>query len=180
MNRASLCLLILCGVLGTARAADVPAAPAASAGKTSTPLGSHNTSQPIDIHADKFTGDLNAKTFTYSGNVIVTQGDIRMRADTMKVNTADGKAPTTIVATGSVIVDSPNSGTATGDSGIYDVPSHLVTLTGRKVVLAHNKDVSSGTKLTVNLVTNIATFVSDKAQGGNGRVQGTFTPGSGN
>jgi lipopolysaccharide export system protein LptA len=79
-----------------------------------------------------------------------------------------------------VVVDSPASGTAIGDTGIYDVPNHLVTLTGRKVVLTHNKDVSSGTKLTVNLVTNIATFVSDKAQGGNGRVTGTFTPGSGN
>ncbi len=169
MKHVLFLLLLLCG---SAQAADAP--------KSNGLLANRNSNQPIDVHADKFSADLNAKTFTYSGNVIVTQGDIRMHAADIKVNTADGKAPTTIVATGGVVVDSPGSGTATGDAGTYDVPNHLITLTGRKVVLVHNKDVSSGTKLTVNLATNVATFVSDKAQGGNGRVQGTFTPGGGN
>jgi lipopolysaccharide export system protein LptA len=176
MKRAALFFAMLYAA-APASAAD---APPTSGAKTNSLLGQRNTNQPIDVHADKFSADLNAKTFTYSGNVIVIQGDIRMHAADVKVNTADGKAPTTIVATGGVVVDSPGSGTATGDAGTYDVPNHLVTLTGRKVVLVHNKDISSGTKLTVNLVTNVATFVSDKSQGGNGRVQGTFTPTGGN
>lgn len=171
MKHVTLLLLMLCGATA-AWAADPP--------KTNSLLGSHNTNQPIDVNADKFTADLNNKTFMYTGNVIVTQGDMKLRAADVKVNTADGKQPTSIVATGGVVVEAPNSGTATGDNGTYDVPNHLITLTGRKVVLVHNKDVSSGTKLTVNLVTNVATFVSDKAQGGNGRVTGTFTPGGGN
>ena len=173
MKRAALFFAMLCAA-APASAADAPPA------KTNSLLGNHSTNQPIDINADKFSADLAAKTFTYSGNVIITQGDIKMHAADVKVNTADGKAPTTIVATGGVVVDSPNSGTATGDAGTYDVPNHLVTLTGRKVVLVHNKDISSGTKLTVNLLTNVATFTSDKAQGGNGRVTGTFSPGGGN
>ncbi len=176
MKRAALICLMLCAA--NIAHAQTPA-PAATA-KTNTVLGNHNTNQPINIDADKVTADLANKSVLYTGNVVVTQGDIKMHADTMKVNTVDGKAAQNIQANGHVVVDSPASGTATSDAGVYDVPNHQITLTGRKVTLVHNKDISSGTKLTVNLVTNIATFVSDKAQGGNGRVTGTFTPGSGN
>jgi lipopolysaccharide export system protein LptA len=172
MKRA-LFLLMLCAGL-PAQAADAPTA------KTNSPiLGKHDSNQPINIAADTVTTDLAAKTVLYTGNVIVTQGDIRMHAETMKVNTDNGKA-STILANGKVVVDSPTSGTATGDAGVYDVSNHLVTLTGRHVVLVHNKDTSSGTKLTVNLVTNIATFIGDKSQPGSGRVQGVFTPTGGN
>jgi lipopolysaccharide export system protein LptA len=174
MKRAALILLTFAfGACGAATAADAPP-------KAASLLGSHNTSQPIDIAADKVTADLNAKTVTYTGNVVVTQGEIKMHADAMKVNTDNGKAAQNIQATGHVVVNSPASGTATSEVGSYDVPNHLITLTGSKVVLVHNKDVSSGTRLTVNLLTNVATFVSDKAQGGNGRVTGTFMPGGGN
>ncbi len=152
---------------------------AQTAPKANPVLGKRNTNEPINIAADKWQADLKVNSLTYTGNVVVTQGDIRMRADVMKVNTDKGKAQT-ITATGRVVVDSPASGTATADTGIYDVPSHLITLTGRRVVLTHNKDVASGTKLTVNLDTNIASFASDKTQGGNGRVQGTFSPSGGN
>jgi lipopolysaccharide export system protein LptA len=172
-------ILLLCAAMPAAAAAEAPQSATRGAAKGSSILGNHNTSQPIDIAADKVTANLEEKTVTYTGNVVVTQGEIKMHADAMKVNTDNGKA-STIQANGHVVVDAPASGTATGDTGIYDVPNHVVTLTGRKVVLVHNKDISSGTRLSVNLVTNVATFVSDKAQGGNGRVQGTFTPGGGN
>jgi lipopolysaccharide export system protein LptA len=181
--------------LSTAHAADAPqgtgaskptANPASSAASktTGTLLGSHNTNQPINIAADKFTADLNTKTVTYTGNVVVTQGDIRMHADAMKVNTVDGKAET-IQANGGVIVDSPTSGTVTGDTGVYDVAAHSVLMTG-KVVLTHGKDVMRGTRLTVNLVTGQAVLgapgtTSNGNANGNGRVQGVFTPtGGGN
>jgi lipopolysaccharide export system protein LptA len=140
-------------------------------------LGKRNTSQPIDVHADKFSADLNNKSFLYTGNVIVTQGDIRMHADAMKVNTDDGK-PKTIQADGKVVVDSPASGTVTGDAGVYDVVQHTVLMTG-KVVLTHGKDVMRGTRLTVNLDTGRAELGASGAPGTqNGRVQGTFTPGN--
>ena len=47
------------------------------------------------------------------------------------------------------------SGTATGDTGVYDVAPRLVTLTGH-VVLTKEKNVMRGAQLTVNLVTGIA------------------------
>ena len=127
---------------------------AAATGASRSLLGSHDTDKPIDITADKDSADLNAKTVTYSGNVIVTQGDIHMHADAMKVNTADGKHQT-IIANGNVVVDSPASGTATGDNGVYDVHQPAGDAY-RPSGADHDKDIMRGTMLTVNLVTGQA------------------------
>jgi lipopolysaccharide export system protein LptA len=135
---------------------------------------------PINISADKLLLDSNAKTGTYSGNVVVTQGDIRMRANSVRVNVV-GKdnRPDKVLASGNVVVDSPNSGTATGDTAVYDVNPKLVTLTGH-VVLKRAKDVMTGSQLTVNLVTGQATLGArpgaPTASSTPGRVQGVFTP----
>lgn len=154
------------GAAVTARAAD-------------SVLGKRDTSQPITINADQVQADLNAKSLTYNGNVVVTQGDIRMRANTIKVNSVNGKADN-IQAQGGVVVDSPASGTATGDTGVYQVAARTVTLTGRPVVLKRAKDVMRGTQLTINLVTGKAVLGAKAVAGApalpGGRVQGVFTP----
>ncbi len=155
-------------------------APGADAQTRSALLGERNTSQPINIAADKVTADLNAKSITYTGNVVVTQGEIRMHANAMKVNTDNGKAKT-IQADGKVVVDSPATGTVTGDNGVYDVNQKTVLMSG-KVVLTRGKDVMRGTKLTVNLVSGQAVLGASASTNGAapGRVQGVFTPSGGN
>lgn len=143
-------------------------------------LGKHDSNAPINISADKFVADSNAKTGTWTGNVIVTQSDMRMRANTVRLNvTGKDNKPDKIFAAGNVVVDSPNSGTVTGDNGVYDVAAHTVTMTG-KVVLTKDKDVMRGTVLTVNLDTGRATLGANPGVPGapksGGRVQGIFTP----
>lgn len=131
----------------------------------------------INVASDKFTADLNAKTGTYSGNVIVTQCDTRLRADTVRISTVNNQADK-VNASGNVVVDSPKSGTATGQSGVYDVPHKLVTLSGN-VVLKKNKDVMRGAQLTINLATGQAQLgggVKGVAGPQGGRVQAVFTP----
>ncbi len=130
------------------------AAPALAAG---TPLApKHDANAPINISADKFVADNNAKTGTWTGNVVVTQADMRMRANSVRLNVVgNDNRPDKIFATGGVVVDSPTSGTVTGDDGIYDVVARTVTMTG-KVVLTRGKDVMRGTLLTVNLDTGVA------------------------
>jgi len=54
-----------------------------------------------------------------------------------------------------VVVDSPKSGTATGENGVYSVAPRTVLLTGN-VVLKKGKDVMRGAQLTVNLATGQA------------------------
>lgn len=160
-------------------------APSAAPSPAASPLLSkHDSNAPINISADKFVADSNAKTGTWTGNVVVTQSDMRMRANNVRLNvTGKDNKPDKIFATGNVVVDSPNSGTVTGDDGVYDVVAHTVTMTG-KVVLTKDKDVMRGTLLTVNLDTGKATLGAGRGPGNaaaggaqtGGRVQGVFTP----
>lgn len=144
---------------------------AASAEQQSLGLSKHDANAPIQVSADSFLADMNAKTGTYTGNVIVTQGELKMRADKVRVAVIEGK-PDKILATGNVVLDAP-SGTAKGDNGVYDVKPRVVTLNGH-VVLVRQKNVMRGSTLTVNLVTGIAQLGAGGAPGG--RVQGLFTP----
>ena len=136
-------------------------------------MGMRDPNAPIEWSADKFDADANSKSATYSGNVLIKQGDMRIHADTVHINVVDGK-PEKILAKGHVVVDAP-SGTATGDSGVYDVNPRIVTLYGR-VVLTKDKNVMRGPVLTVNLITGVASLVGK--QGQPGRVQGLIVPAS--
>src|SRR5262249_70330 len=109
-------------------------------------LSKRDTNAPIQVSADRFDADFNAKTGVYSGNVVVTQGDFRLRSDKVRVNVVDGK-PDKIFAYGNVVFTAP-SGNAKGDNGVYDVAPRLITLTGR-VVLNKERNVMRGTMLTV-------------------------------
>jgi lipopolysaccharide export system protein LptA len=142
-----------------------------------SPLPHHDADQPIQVSSDNFVAEKNPATAggitgTYSGNVIIIQGDSRMRSDTVRIVVVDNK-PQKIFFNGNVVVNS-TSGTATGDAGVYDVVPRLVTLTGH-VVLTKEKNVMRGAQLTVNLVTGIAQL-GGGANGTHGRVQGLFTP----
>ena len=163
-------------------AANVQAAPAPAAKPAAKPsvMGQHDNNAPITITSDSFQADLNAKSLTYTGNVVVVQGDTKLRANQMHVDTVKGKADK-ITASGNVVVDSPTSGTATGDKGIYSVVPRTVLMTGN-VVLKKGKDVMRGTQLTVNLNTGQATLGAGgpKAPGApgtpGGRVQAVILP----
>ena len=137
-------------------------------------LGKHDANAPIEVSANAFQADMNAKTGTYIGNVIVKQGDFKLRADKVRVNVVQGK-PEQITATGNVVFEAP-SGNAQGDNGVYDVRPRLITLTGR-VILTKQKNVMRGTKLVVNLVTGVANLAAGALPGmQGGRVTGLFSP----
>ena len=143
-------------------------------------LGQHDNNAPIDISSDSFQADLNGKTGTYTGNVIITQGDMKLRANSVKITTVNDKADK-VMATGNVVMDSPKSGTATGENGVYSVGPRTVLLTGN-VVLKKGKDVMRGSQLTVNLATGQAVLgggvKSQAGTQGSSRVQAVFTPNS--
>jgi lipopolysaccharide export system protein LptA len=167
-----------------ALAATTSAAPAPATSGASPLISKHDANAPINISADKFVADNSAKTGTWTGNVVVIQSDMRMRANSVRLNVVGKESkPDKIFASGAVVVDSPNSGTVTGDDGVYDVVAHTVTMTGKQVVLIKEKDVMRGTMLTVNLDTGKAVLGAGKAPGqpnapesAGGRVQGIFTP----
>jgi len=133
-------------------------------------LGLKDPNAPIHWSADHFSTDVKTKTATFTGNVIVRQGEINLHADWMQITVTDNK-PDKIFARGHVVIDAP-SGIATGDSAVYDVNPRLVTLQGH-VVLTRQQNVMSGSLLKVNLITGIATLNGGAQEGG--RVQGLFT-----
>ena len=101
-----------------------------------------------------------------------------MRANTVRMTTVNGKADK-IIATGNVVVDSPKSGTVTGDNGVYEWCRAPCVMTGH-VVLKKDKNVMRGAQLTVNLVTGQAVLgggVKGQTQGMRPRA-GLFTPNS--
>jgi lipopolysaccharide export system protein LptA len=165
---------ILCTTILLAAASAVQAAPKTGTKTTTTSItgSKHDNSAPINISSDNFQGDLETKVGTYIGNVIVIQGDYKLRSDKMNVHVVDGKA-SSIDAEGGVLF---NSGieTASGDTGVYDLNARTVTMDG-KVVLTKEKNVMRGTHLVMNLDTNKAYLTAKGAPGG-GRVQGLFIP----
>jgi lipopolysaccharide export system protein LptA len=154
------------------------AAPAATPAKPV--LGKHDNNAPINISSDSFQADLNGKTGTWTGNVVVIQADMKLRANTVRMTTVNDKADK-VMASGNVVVDSPKSGTVTGDNGVYSVVPRTILLTGN-VVLKKGKDVMRGTQMTVNLATGqmvLGGGVKGQAGSqGSTRVQAVFTPNS--
>ena len=173
-SRVVLCALALLLAGSTGQAA-LPAA-------SGNPLGL-NSREPIAVNADSFLADLNGDTGTYTGNVIVTQGMVRLHADQVKVLAPNGRA-SRMEAQGHVIVDSP-SGQAIADAGVYEVPQQVLRLTGN-VVLTKEQNVMRGTVLEFSMATGLAKMTAGAPQnvaappGGTpvkpARVQGLFYP----
>ena len=154
-------LLALAMTIAVARAAD-------TRGEHKT-APNRNSNAPINVSSDTFEGNFQTKVGTYSGNVVVTQGDDKLRADTVRVDVVAGK-PNRFEATGHVVFVSA-SGTATGDNGVYDLGPRTITLTGH-VVLTKDKDVMRGTSLIVDMNTGQSRLTAQGTQGN--RVQGLF------
>lgn len=173
-------IVLLASLVGLLAALPALAAPAPkTAAAASKPItGNHDNNAPINISSDNFQADLNNKSGTYTGNVIVVQGDTKLRANQVRVLTVNGKADK-ISASGNVVVDSPQSGTATADNGVYSVGPRVVVMTGH-VVLKKGKNVMEGAQMTVNLETGQMTMPAGvkSPQNPNGRVQGVFIPNS--
>jgi lipopolysaccharide export system protein LptA len=154
---------------------------------------SQNRDEPVHIESAPLEVRDKDKVATFSGDVRVKQGDTGMRSKTLVVfyeggETAGGgksmPAATPgpggeqkikrLEARGNVVVTQKEQ-TATGDLGIFDMKSNVVTLTGN-VMMPQGKNVLRGDKLVVDLTTGVSRVESGK--NGTGRVQGLFLPGS--
>jgi lipopolysaccharide export system protein LptA len=159
----------------------------ATAGRAALPSSGNplglNSREPIAVNADSFLADLNGDTGTYTGNVIVTQGTVKLHADQVKVLAPGGRA-SRMEAQGHVVVDSP-SGQAIADTGVYDVPQQILHLTGN-VVLTKDQNVMHGTALEFSMATGLARMTAgtpvttattgEQPAAKPGRVQGLFYP----
>ena len=117
-------------------------------------LKHHDTDAPLDVDA-KSIDVLDAKgQAVWSGDVHITQGDMKLDADTVTVFYSRAKKGGDPVidrldAQNNVKLVTPSE-TATGRYGIYDVGRKTVTLVGA-VTLSHGDSVLHGQRLAIDL-----------------------------
>lgn len=135
--------------------------------------------EPIQIESDKLEVVQAENRAVFTGNVNVTQGPTLLKAGKLTVFYAkDGGSATT----GSSNIDrleveqkvyiKSDSQVATGDRGLFDMKTQMLTLSGDKVVLSQGSNVLVGCKLTVDMKTGRAQV------DGCGRVIMSITPGA--
>lgn len=132
-------------------------------------LKGHNTDAPIDVDAKAIDVlDANGKAI-WTGDVRITQGDMKLNADTVTVfysRSKKGGNPEIerLDAQNNVKLVTPSE-TATGRYGIYDVSQKTITLVGG-VTLTHGESVLHGQRLSIDLDT------------GRSKLDGAGTPGA--
>lgn len=149
-----------------------------------------DTEKPVEITADALEVLQKEQQAIFKGNVVATQGDMRLSAETMKVfyrtgeqAKGDAQAVSKIEVQGNVFLATPDE-SARGKSGLYNVDDKKITLK-EDVVLTRGENVVKGQVLEYDLVTGRSRIVgagevgstSKEGDGGKkGRVRGLFVP----
>ncbi len=156
--------------------------PSLGAAQTEPGLGAHDTSQPIEIVADRLTVQQAEGRAVFEGNVVAEQGEMALSAARLIVfyqagqdEAAPQQAIRRIEVEGDVRIASPTE-SATGDSGYYDVVGEEIVLIGN-VVLTREANVVTGDRLEIDVVRQLATMSTTDT--GKGRVRALFQPSAG-
>lgn len=162
MSNPLFTLLLACGLgLGPVMAAAQGATVAFGGLKQDTTL-------PVEIQADQLAVNQADGTATFTGNVLVGQGDMRLSAGEVRVEyAASGGGIARLHASGGVTLAS-NAEAAEAQNAIYTIDNGEVVMTG-DVLLTQGQSALSGQKLVINL--KAGTGVME------GRVQTVFQPG---
>lgn len=128
-----------------------------------------DTRAPVEITADQLSVDQSSGQASFTGNVLIGQGQMRLKADKVTVSYASGgrQKIRSLHATGNVtLVSGPDA--AEAGEAVYDVESGQVTLKGNALV-SQGKSVMAGDEVRVNLADGTAQV--------NGRVRTVLQPG---
>lgn len=125
---------------------------------------------PVEVTAESLSVDQGTGSAVFTGNVVVTQGEMKLSADTITVEYGpDKKKIATLHASGNVLLVNATDA-AKGDAAVYTIDAGTVVLTGN-VLLTQGQAAIRGGELTVDLRT------------GTGRMSGgvttTFIPAAG-
>ncbi len=127
-----------------------------------------DTSLPVQVQADQLAVNTADGSAVFSGNVVVTQGEMKLAAGEVKVSYgADQKNIEELVASGGVLVTNLGDA-AEAQQAVYTIDSGVIVLSG-DVLLTQGPSAMSGQKLTINLKDGTGIM--------EGRVTTTFVPG---
>lgn len=127
-----------------------------------------DTSLPVQVQADQLAVNNADGTAVFSGNVIVTQGEMKLAAGEVKVKYgADQTQIDQLIASGGVIVTNLGDA-AEASEAVYTIATGQIVLSG-EVLLTQGGSSMAGQRLTINL--------KDGSGVMEGRVTTTFVPG---
>jgi lipopolysaccharide export system protein LptA len=127
-----------------------------------------DTSQPVQVTADQLAVNNADGTAVFSGNVVVTQGEMKLAAGEVKVTYGTKQNDIeSLVASGGVTVTNLGDA-AEAREAVYTIDSGVIVLAG-DVLLTQGPSAMAGQKLTINLKDGTGVM--------EGRVTTTFQPG---
>ncbi len=127
-----------------------------------------DTSQPVQVTADQLAVNNADGTAVFTGNVVVTQGEMKLAAAEVKVNYGTEQNDIeSLEATGGVTVTNLGDA-AEAQEAVYTIDSGMIVLSG-DVLLTQGGSAMAGQKLTINLQDGTGLM--------EGRVTTTFQPG---
>jgi lipopolysaccharide export system protein LptA len=127
-----------------------------------------DTSLPVEVQADQLAVNNADGSAVFSGNVLVTQGEMKLAAAEVKVKYGtDQKEIDQLLASGGVTVTNLGDA-AEAREAVYTVASGVIVLSG-DVLLTQGPSAMAGQKLTINLKDGTGVM--------EGRVTTTFVPG---
>jgi lipopolysaccharide export system protein LptA len=142
-------------------------------------ISGHNSNAPVSTAADRIELQDRENRVVLSGNVVIEQAGLTLRAARTQVNFDDAGSVTIqrITATGGVVVTRGDE-RASGDNAIYDFNRRIITMAGN-VRLRRGADNLNGGRLVIDLASGLSS-VDGSASGpsasgsSTGRVTGTF------
>lgn len=139
-------------------------------------IGGHNSDAPVNYAADRIELQDRQNRVVLSGNVDISQGDLRMQAARTNVAFTDqGELSIQrIDATGGVVVTRGNE-SARGDVAVYDFNRRIITMAGN-VQLRRGTGTLNGGRLVIDLKTGVSSVDGNAggASSSGGRVSGSF------
>ena len=142
-------------------------------------IAGFNSNQPVNYAADRIELQDRQNRVVLSGDVVITQGDLRLTAGRTTVAYSDAGALRIqrIDATGGVVVTRGGE-RASGSAGVYDFNRRVIVLSGG-VNLRRGSDTLNGGRLTIDLNSGLSSVdgAGAPATGSQpgGRVSGSFS-----
>ncbi len=123
---------------------------------------------PVNIEAEDLAVDTATGLATFTGNVVIAQGDMRLQAATVRVEyDTDGRSIRRLVASGGVTLAAAGEAAEAAEA-VYTIASGTVEMSG-DVLLTQGASALAGERLTIDLRAGTGQM--------SGRVRTTFVPG---